>query len=123
MRYKAQVLPSYALEYAFKAQQSSSNMTVRLVAATDVPQTENLISSHVMDKILVNEDLNLKLKALISPHGNEDSLKLDLNSDCAMCFPIGIRTFLSNASLKGWRLSKHDVKTAFLQSGPEQRDL
>lgn len=46
-----------------------------------------------------------------------------MRSDCSMCPPIEIRVILSNAVLRKWSIVIIDVKSAFLQSGPAQRDV
>lgn len=65
----------------------------------------------------------MKLKARIAPHGNEDSMKYQLRSDCSQCTPTGIRVLLSLATLYEWRISKIDVTSAFLQTGHAERDV
>ena len=45
-------------------------------------QTTNIISSHAIYKIKLNEDLSLKLKARIAPYANEDSEKDVTKTDC-----------------------------------------
>lgn len=80
-------------------------------------------SSHLIYKLKVLDDHSLKLKARIASHGNEDSLKNELSSDCSMCCPVGMRLLLSTAALRKWLLIKMDVKPAFLQTRPAQRDV
>lgn len=46
-----------------------------------------------------------------------------MRSECCMCPPIGVRVILSNAALRKRRIVKIDVKSAFLQSGPDQPDV
>lgn len=76
-----------------------------------------------MYKVKVGDDNSLKLKARIAPHGNEDSLKHELRSDCSMCSPTGIRLLLSYACMNRLRISKIDVTSAFLQTGAAERDV
>lgn len=40
-----------------------------------------------------------------------------------MCSPVGMRILLSTATKQKWRLTKLDVKTAFLQTGQAERDV
>lgn len=65
----------------------------------------------------MKDDKSLKLKARIAPHGNEVSARGDLRLDCAMFSSIGYRIIASLSSLYQGRLSKIDVKAAFLQTG------
>lgn len=78
--------------------------SVCFIKIDDVPKNANIISSHVIYKIKISDDASLKLKARIAPHGNEDSFKFDLKSDCAMCSPCGMRIILSLSSLYKWSL-------------------
>lgn len=41
-------------------------------------QDSNVISSHVIHNVKVNDDDSLKMQERISPHGNEDSIKAKL---------------------------------------------
>lgn len=91
--------------------------TVQPVQLNDIPQNSNVISIHVLYEFKTLDDATLMKKALISPHGNEDSLKLDLKSDCSIFSPVFMRILVSAASIFGYRLSKLDVKSAFLLTG------
>lgn len=90
----AQGFPSYLLQNAFEAEQLEFKNTVRVVARDDVPSDANIISSHVIYKTKVSDDESLKLKARIAPHGNEDSMRYEMRSDCAMCAQMGVRMLL-----------------------------
>lgn len=68
-------------------------------------------------------DRTFTLKAWITPHGNEESLKNDQRTDFCMCPPTGIRIILSIATLKAWKLYKADVKLAFVQNWSAQREV
>lgn len=46
-----------------------------------------------------------------------------MKSECCICPPIGIRVVLSVALLRKWRIVKADAKSAFLQTGPADRDI
>lgn len=123
MRHHAQGFQQAVLYKAYQEQELEFVKRVSRIPISEVPESANVISSHTIYKIKFNDDKSLKLKARIAPHGNEDSLKNDLRSECCMCSPSGVRIVLSIASLRGWRLSKADVKSAFLQTGKAQRDV
>lgn len=108
---------------AYKLEEDSFKQTVREVHRDNIPQHANIISSHTIYKIKINDDQTLKLKARIAPHGNEDSLKNELKSDCCMCAPVGIRIILMVATLNKWKITRADVKSAFLQTGTPSRDV
>lgn len=63
----------------------------------------------------------LQLMALTAPHGNEDSLKHELRSDCSMCAPTGAWILISLAVLKKLAFSWVDVKVAVLHAGVKER--
>ena len=63
------------------------------------------------------------MKGRIAPHGNEDGKKYNLKTDSESFSPLGIRILLSIAFIKKWYLTKVDIFSAFLQSGPAQRDV
>lgn len=123
LRYQAQAYPDSVLLEAYTAEESDFKRTVNIIPLAEIPTNANIISSHTIYKIKVNDDQSLKLKARIAPHSNEDSLQFSLRSDCSMCPPLGFRIIASIASICKWRLSKLDVKTAFLQTGEANRDV
>lgn len=88
-----------------------------------IPHDANIVRSHVVYKLKVEDDGSLKLKARIAPHGNEDSEMHDLRRDCAMCPPTGMRIIFFMAACKRWRLVKADSKMAFHQTGLANRQV
>lgn len=74
-------------------------------------------------KIKIEENDALKLKARIALHGNEDSIKHDLRSDCSMYASLDALTLISIATVCKWRLSRVDVRSAFLQTGAAEHSL
>lgn len=65
----------------------------------------------------------MALKARIAPHGNEDSEKERLTTDCQTCPPTGIRIVLSVSALFGWKVKRADAKGAFLKIGKARRHV
>lgn len=96
---------------------------VRVVYKTDITKHSNIIYSHTIYKIKTNDDKTLKLKSRIAPQGNQDRIKMDMRSDCNLCFPCGLIISLSIASLKCVRVRKADVKSAFPQNDQAKRDV
>lgn len=123
MRHEAQGFSQAAIMSAYQREEDVFLENVKIVRRTTIPTDANIISSHTLYKLKVNDDSSLKLKARIAPHGNEDSLKTVLRNDCCMCAPMGIRIVLMLASLCGWKVAKADVKSAFLQTGRAARDV
>ena len=119
----AQGLPPSVTKKAYLSEEESFLNNCKLVHRTKVPGNANVISSHVLYKIKELDDGTLKCKARIAPHGNKDSNMNDLKRDSATCPPIGFRTLLSICTIMQWFVSKVDIKGAFLQSGPAERDV
>lgn len=59
---------------ARKVEEEDFLKTVKIVPKTKVPTSADVINSHTLYKIKVNDDRSLKLKARIAPHGNEDGV-------------------------------------------------
>lgn len=123
MRHQAQSLEQFPIINAYKAEEETFLKTVTTVPIKTLPQDANIIGSHTIYKVKMNDDKTLKLKARIAPHGNEDDLKHLLTKDCAICPPTGMHILESIASLYGWKIVRGDVKTAFLQTGKPNRDV
>ena len=123
MLHEAQALPSCVTHNAYKKEESSFLKTVQLVHISDVPENENVITSHVLYKVKDCDDRKRLMKARIAPHGNKDSEKDGLKTDSTSCPPTGIRALLSNATIHKWPLAKIDFKSAFLQTGDAKRDV
>lgn len=85
----------------------------RMVPLSEVSKDVNVNSSHVLYRVKIFDDQNLNVKARIAPHGNEDSLRIVLRSDCSVYSPVRVRILLSTAALQKWRIMKLDVKAAF----------
>lgn len=123
MAHHAQGIPTFPLLNSFEAEEYVFKNTFTVVAIADVPLNANIISSHTIYKVKVNDDGTLRLKARIEPHGNEDLFKDLMRNDCSMCAPTGVLLLLSLATLLQWRISKADVKSAFLQTGPAENPV
>lgn len=95
----AQVFPQQFIYNAFEGEQQKFMKHVKRVPIGEMPDKANIISSHTIYKIKVDECNALCLKARIAPHGNEDSLKLELKSDCAMCPLLGFRRVLTLSTI------------------------
>lgn len=113
----------YMLQKAFATEEESFKRIVGIVTRSFVLKIVNLISSHLPYKIRIDENNALKLKALITPHGNEDSIKQKLRTNCSMCAPLDVRIFIFIGTIFKWRLYCVDVKSAFLQTGPAESSV
>lgn len=93
------------------------------VSEQQVPFDANIISSHIIYKIKIDEKGTKRLKARLCPHGNRDRGKGTIRSDSSnVQFDI-MRLLLSLTTVFRFRLGCIDVKAAYLQSGPIARDL
>ena len=116
-------LPTFVTANAFKAEEERFLKECKVVPRSNVPKNANVIRSHVLYKMKERDDGSLTCKARIVPHGNEDSEKKNLKTDSASCPPLGMRVLFSFCNIFGWYLSKIDVKSAFLRTGPANRDV
>jgi len=91
LKHQAQGFEQYSLSKAYDAEEETFIKTIKIIPRDDVPADANMVNSHVLYKVKQNEDGSLKLKARITPHGNEDDLKIVLPLDCAICPPTGMR--------------------------------
>lgn len=123
LRHQEQFFDQFPLVNDYQVEENEFIKTFQVVNRQDIRQGANIISSHSIYKIKLNDDSILNLKARIAPHGNEDTEKDAMRTDCCMCSPIGIRIVISIATFCGWRIIINDVKTAFLQSGPANRNV
>lgn len=123
MGHQAQGFEQFPIVNAYRKEEDEFTKNVEVVKRSSVPPGSNIISSHVIYKVKMNDDATLKLKARIAPHGNEDSDKDQMRTDCCMCSPLGIRVVISVSVYKKWRIIRIDVKTAFLQTGRASRKV
>lgn len=123
MLHHAQVFDQFAVVNAYVTEEAKFLQNVKRIPRSSLPKNANVVSSHTVYRIKMEDDDSLLLKARIAPHGNEDSDTDNLKSDCCMYPPLGIRIILSIAIIKKWRVLKIDVKSAFLQSRPAERDV
>ena len=123
MLHEAQGLPTHVTQNAYSVEEYQFVKNSSQIHVSEVPDTANVISSHVLYKIKQLDDGSRLCKARISPHGNKDRERKDLKTDSASCPPLGIRIVLSTCLIFHWYLAKIDIKAAFLQSGAVDRDV
>lgn len=95
--------------------------TCKAIPKSDMPLNANIIKRHKIYKVNTNDDGKLKMKARITPHGNEDDLKI-----CSeMSNMLTNRT--QNCSNSGitfrWIMYKANVVSAFLQTEKANMDV
>lgn len=123
MHHHAQAFEQFPLTNSYVAEEAEFTKTVHVVKRASVPLDANVKSSHVVYKAEVNYNASLKLKARIAPQGNEYTDKQLMRTECSVCAPVGIRVVTTVAIFRGWHEIRIDLKKAFLQTGPAQRDV
>lgn len=123
MKFQAQGLPTFPMVNAYAREESVFKKNIKLVPIAKVPKAANIITSHVIFNVKINDDTSYTMKARIAPHGNKDREKAKLKTDSSTCAPTGIRILLSLATLFQCCLAKIDFESAFLQNGIAKRDV
>lgn len=99
MLHHAQSSSRYVLYNACEADKSEFKKQVECVSIADVTLGANIIASHTIYKIKIDETSSLRLKTGVAPHGSKGSLKNMMKADFDMCAPVGfciISTIWSN---------------------------
>lgn len=109
MARKLQGFPPYAFANAHDTQEEAFKKTVAVHPTVSLPGDANTMSSHVIYKVKIYDDLSPKQKARIARDGNEDSIKAALHSDLSMCSPAVMRIIVIIASLCRWCLANLEV--------------
>ncbi len=119
----AEGLLSHPIWNAYHDEEINFMKIFRSVSIDKVPNSSNVITSHVIYKVKANDDGTLKMKARIAPHGNKDKDRDLLKTDSVQCPPTGISILISIATIMKWPLAKIDFTSAFLQTGDAKRDV
>ena len=123
-RRKLECAPPWVVEKAVKSEYNSNWADAYVeVKEVDVPKGANVIGSHIVYKVKVEENNRKRLKARLCPHGNHDNEKDSVRKDSATAQFDVIRLLCSIATILRFKLSCLDIKGAYLQSGPIQRDI
>eukprot|EP00177_Eucheuma_denticulatum_P007832 GFKZ01014258.1.p1 GENE.GFKZ01014258.1~~GFKZ01014258.1.p1 ORF type:complete len:1202 (-),score=97.36 GFKZ01014258.1:1881-5486(-) len=123
-RRKMEFAPSWILEEAFKAEHDSNWAGAYVnVSEENIPRDANIVRSHTVYKVKVDESGDKKLKARICPHGNEDAEKDEIRKDSANAQLGIIRLLLSLVTFLSFDIWTADIKGAYLQSGPIKRTI
>lgn len=93
------------------------------VTEASVPMNSNVLDSHFVYKIKIEEAGKKRLKARLCPHGNRDRMKGKMRNDSATARFDVIRLLLSTATLLDFSIGCIDIKGAYLQSGPITRTI
>ena len=121
---KLEFAPSWIVEEAFNKEHTSNWADAyEVIDDSILPLRANVISSHVIYKVKTSEDGSHTLKARIVPHGNKDVYKDDIRKDSSTAQFDVIRILLAAVTFLGMRLAMADIKGAYLQSGPIQREI
>lgn len=116
--------PAWIVQKALDAEHNDNwKEAYEEIAESNVSRGENVIASHVVYKLKVDEEGKMKLKARICPHGNRDIEKDDVRKDSATAQFDTIRMALSMSTRMSAVLGHVDIKGAYLQSGPIKRTI
>ena len=116
--------PPFIMDDAFKTEHTSNWLDAyEEVTESDVPRYANVITSHVVYKLKTDEDGTRKMKARLVPHGNHDNEKDTVRKDSSNASLFVVRLLLSLATFLSFRIATADIKGAFLQSGPINRQI
>lgn len=75
MLHESQGIPPYATANALHAEEFGFRQTVRVISLRDILVDADVIYSHMIYKVKIENEHTLRHKARIASHGNEDSLK------------------------------------------------
>lgn len=123
LKNRAQGFEHAVISKSYHAQEVEVLKQVGWIPTAEEPSDANMMCSRVSHKMEHKNDNLLTLKARIAPHGNEDSMKPEVKTDCCTCFSSEIRLLLSLSPCKKWRPPKIDVKSAFLQTSSAASDV
>ena len=81
--FQARGLPQHPVWNAYRDEESKFLRTVRKISMEKIPRNANVITSHVIYKVKVNNDGSLKMKFRTAPQGNRDKDRNILKTDSA----------------------------------------
>lgn len=123
-RRQLEFAPAWIIDQAFmKEFDENWSTAVEEVNKLEIPESANIIRSHVVYKVKTDEEGKRKMKARLCPHGNEDNNKNDIRKDSANAQLSIIRLLLSITTFLGFSIITSDIKGAYLQSGPIKREI
>lgn len=121
---KMSLAPAWLIEKAVREELTSNwNDAYVEVPEASVTSDANVVTSHFVFKIKVEEHGRKRLKARLCPHGNRNPMKIEIRRDSSTAQFDVIRLLMSLAVLLRFTIGWIDIKGAFLQSGPIKRLL
>lgn len=121
---KLSFAPPWILKNALESEHASNWEKAYIeIPDKEVPRDANVITSHVVYRVKTDEDGSRLMKARIVPHGNHDDEKDEVRKDSSNAPLFVVRLLLSLVTFLGFRNGTADIKGAFLQSGPIDRDV
>lgn len=116
--------PAWVIQKArVKEHNNNWNGACGTIPDYEVPPSSNIISSHAIFKIKESEDDDLQMKARFVLHGNRDREKDEIRKDSAAADMKILRIVLSLGVILNFTFGVADIKGAYMQSGPAQRDI
>ena len=117
------LLPSWIVDKAVQTETSQYRTAVEEVSSRTVRRTANIVRSHFVYNIKLESGNIYRLKARLVPHGHRDAEKDQVRSDSSSASLFGIRLLLSLAAFLHMPLSSVDVRMAYLQARPLDREI
>lgn len=93
------------------------------VEAINMPNDENILSTHFFFKIKKDEGGKRKLKDRLVVHGNRDDEKEEVRKEAIAADMINTRLVLELGMMMGFTFGVADIKGAYMKSGPAPRDI
>lgn len=103
-RSHAQGCAQHPIVNASKPEQASLSKSVLIIGSVSAGPEANIISSHKIYNLKINDNQSQVLKARIAPHCNEYNNKFQFCFNCCMPPPVGIRVILNGAAILRWRI-------------------
>lgn len=93
------------------------------VGTQGMPDDANILSTHFVFNIKKSEQGHRTLKARLVVHGNRDEDKDDVRKDAMAADMMMTRLVIALGTIMRFTFGVADIKGAFMQSGPAQRDI
>lgn len=93
------------------------------VTTDDMPDDANILSTHFVFRINKSEQGERTLKARLVVHGNRDEEKDEVSKDAIAADMMMTRLVLALGTIMKFSFGVTDIKGAFMQSGPANRDI
>lgn len=123
LRNEAQSIGQAVMINAYTNEEQNFLNNVKILPRSSNSWCASIISSHTVYKLKQIYDKSLRLKAHIATHGDENSDKDNLHTECCMGPPVGIWIVATTPSTKKWRIVRMDAESSLLQTAAASRKV